>query len=58
MAMAGVGAGQRHAQSPQPVQVSATIVGLPMSTAIAPGTGHCSRHVEQGTPRYARHMMA
>ena len=41
------GAGQTSWQMPQPVQTSATTIGRPRSTFIAPGTGQRSMQTEQ-----------
>lgn len=41
------GAGQTKRHTPQPVQVSSSIVGLPSVTAIARSTGHRSLHTVQ-----------
>jgi hypothetical protein len=50
MWIALTGAGQREWQMPQPLQTSATTVGLPLVATIAPATGHRSRQTEQNDP--------
>jgi hypothetical protein len=42
-----VGAGQTSWQMPQPVQTFATTMGMPLTTCIAPLTGHRSTHAAQ-----------
>ena len=42
-----MGAGQTSWQTPHPVQTSATTIGMPFSTFIAPGTGQRSEQTVQ-----------